>query len=163
VRITVEPAALADSDELRRFVVAAWRSDTVVAHEERIRPMELPGFVAVADRRIVGHVSYRVAGTACEVTSIVADPRGRGIGSRLMEAVERAAIDAGCARIWLTTTNDNLDALRFYQKRGFVLTALHAGAVERTRRLKPDIPLVGADGIPLRDEIELEMTLDGLA
>jgi hypothetical protein len=63
----------------------------------------------------------------------------------------------------LVTTNDNLNALRFYQKRGFVLVAVHRNALEVSRKLKPEIPLVGMDSIPLRDEIELEMMVDGAA
>ena len=66
---------------------------------------------------------------------------------------------AGCRRLWLITTNDNLAALRFYQRRGFELVAVHRRAVAAARRLKPEIPLVGAHGIPIRDEIELEMAL----
>jgi hypothetical protein len=63
----------------------------------------------------------------------------------------------GCARLWVITTNDNVDALRFYQRRGFCLVEVHRGAVDRSRvTLKPEIPAAGACGIPLRDEIELE-------
>ncbi len=63
-------------------------------------------------------------------------------------------------RLVVVTTNDNLNALRFYQKRGFILVQLRPNALARSRQLKPQIPLVGMDGIPLRDEIELEMDLD---
>ena len=49
--------------------------------------------------------------------------------------------------------------MRFYQKRGFVLVAVHRNALAESRRLKPEIPLIGIDDIPLRDEIELEMEL----
>ena len=56
----------------------------------------------------------------------------------------------------LTTTNDNVDALRFYQRHGFRLVELRPGAVDAARRLKPEIPATGAHGIPLRDELELE-------
>jgi ribosomal protein S18 acetylase RimI-like enzyme len=84
----------------------------------------------------------------------------RGIGTALIEAVKNAAREANCKRLWLITTNDNLNALRFYQKRGFVLVAIHRNALARSRQLKPEIPLVGAGGIPLRDEIELEMVLE---
>jgi RimJ/RimL family protein N-acetyltransferase len=77
----------------------------------------------------------------------------------LIEAVKNTARAAKCKRLWLITTNDNLNALRFYQKRGFVLVAVHRNALEISRQLKPEIPLFGADGIPLRDEIELEMIL----
>jgi GNAT superfamily N-acetyltransferase len=62
-------------------------------------------------------------------------------------------------RLRLTTTNDNLDALRFYQRRGFRLVALRPGAVDAARALKPEIPVTGAHGIPLRDELDLERAL----
>lgn len=67
---------------------------------------------------------------------------------------------AGCTRLWLVTTNDNLDALRFYQRRGFRLSRLRPGAVDLSRQtLKPEIPEVGTFGIAIRDELELELDL----
>ena len=78
---------------------------------------------------------------------------------RLLEAVVERARARACRRVWLITTNDNVDALRFYQRRGFTLVALHRGAMEQSRRLKPSIPEVGAHGIPIRDELELEQRL----
>ena len=87
-----------------------------------------------------------------EVLTLHAAERGRGVGTALIEA---AAERLG--RLWLITTNDNVDALRFYQRRGFRLVALHRGAVDESRaRLKPEIPETGDHGIPLRDELELE-------
>jgi hypothetical protein len=63
-------------------------------------------------------------------------------------------------RLWLVTTNDNVDALRFYQRRGFRLAELRPEAVTLSRRaLKPEIPMVGAHGIELRDELELDLEL----
>jgi hypothetical protein len=60
-------------------------------------------------------------------------------------------------RVWLVTTNDNLDALRFYQRRGFRIAQVRPGAVDETRKtLKPSIAEVGDFGIPIRDEIVLE-------
>ena len=85
---------------------------------------------------------------------------GRGIGSALIEIVRNMAVKEGCRRLWLITTNDNTAALRFYQKRGFHLVALHRNAVEQSRRLKPEIPETGNGGVPLRDEIELEIILE---
>jgi ribosomal protein S18 acetylase RimI-like enzyme len=160
VEIEIVVAGTVTDRELESFVRAAWGSDAVVAHGERLFPARLPGFVALTEGQIVGHASYRIVGDACELTSIVADPRGAGIGSRLMDEVIGASRMSGCRTIWLTTTNDNLDALRFYQRRGFRLIALRAGAVDKARRdLKPELPETGADGIPMRDELDLEMTL----
>lgn len=81
------------------------------------------------------------------------------MGTALMKAVESVAREAGCASIRLVTTNDNLKALHFYQRRGYVLVALHRDAVTRSRALKPEIPTTGNDDIPIRDEIELELIL----
>ena len=84
---------------------------------------------------------------------------GQGIGTALLEAVKLAAVEAGCNRLWVITTNDNWPALRYYQKRGFRLRAVYPDALDHSRKLKPEIPLFGLEGIPLRDEIELEMRL----
>ena len=116
-----------------------------------------PSLIAL-DPGLAGVLTYVVDGAECEILTLHAErPRG-GVGTALIEAVKAPARAAGCTRLWLITTNDNVDALRFYQRRGFRLAALHAGAVDDSRaRLKPEIPLVGDYGIPLRDELELHM------
>ena len=155
----VRPLQPADRDWVRRFTIERWGAETVVGHGTVYHPADLPGFFALVKGEPVGLVTYHLAGTDCEIVTIDSLRPGQGIGTTLIAKVEDAARQAGCRRVWLTTTNDNLDALRFYQKRGFVLTALHRGAVERARRVKPELPLVGDHGIPLRDEIELELPL----
>ena len=108
----------------------------------------------------MGAATYAIHGDACEVLTLHAGPRFAGTGSALLAAVEEVATDAGCRRLWLVTTNDNVDALRFYQRRGFRLAQLRAGAVDASREeLKPEIPALGDHGIPLRDELELELAL----
>jgi ribosomal protein S18 acetylase RimI-like enzyme len=162
--IEIRPASTVDPAALVEHVVAAWHDEAVVAHGERMYPARLPGFVALSGETIVGHVSYRADGRRCEVTSIEATPRQTGIGSMLMAAVVEAARDAAQRTLWLTTTNDNLDAIRFYQRRGFRLSVLRSGAVDRAREtLKPEIPVVGSYGIPMRDELDLELELTGSA
>jgi len=98
-------------------------------------------------------------GGDCEVVSLDSLRPCAGIGTSLIDAVKTAAAESGCGRLWLVTTNDNMNALRFYQKRGFVMVKINRNAIEFARSLKP-VPLVGAEGIPLRDEIELEMILE---
>jgi ribosomal protein S18 acetylase RimI-like enzyme len=123
---------------------------------ELIDVLALPGFVAERGGRRVGLVTYRVEGRACELAIIAAAERHQGVGTALLDALVEAV--HGCERIWLVTTNDNLDALRFYQRRGFRLAEVRPGAVDRARaELKPQISVVGAYGIPLRDELELEL------
>jgi ribosomal protein S18 acetylase RimI-like enzyme len=123
---------------------------------ELIDVLALPGFVAERDGRPAGLVTYRFTNDECELAFIAAFERHEGIGTALLEALLDAV--AGCDRIWLVTTNDNLEALRFYQRRGFALSALRPGAVDDSRRrLKSQISTVGDFGIPLRDELELEL------
>jgi len=120
---------------------------------ELVDMLALPGLVAEEDQDRAGILVYDVRGEACELAAIATAIGQRGVGTHLVEALKTKV----SGRIWLVTTNDNLDALRFYQRRGFVLAALRPGAVLQARqRLKPTIPETGAYGIPLRDEIELE-------
>ncbi|HEY8171104.1 MAG TPA: GNAT family N-acetyltransferase, partial [Candidatus Limnocylindria bacterium] len=154
------PAGTIDPDQLRAHVVQVWGADSVVAHGEVLLPAQLPGFVALEGERIAGHASYRLQAGACELTSIDADPPRQGVGTLLLDAVIGEARRAGCVTVWLTTTNDNLDALGFYQRRGFRLRALRPGAVNLARdTLKPEIPRIGSHGIPMHDELDLELVL----
>jgi ribosomal protein S18 acetylase RimI-like enzyme len=123
------------------------------------------GLLAVGARGApIGIVTWRVDddGRAAEISAIAvaADQRGRGIGGALLAGALDALRAGGVARAWLVTTNDNLVALSFYQRHGWRLAALRPGAVDELRRtVKPSIPELGEDGIPLRDELELELLL----
>ena len=120
----------------------------------------LEGFVAYRDSRRLGFATYRVENGQCELVTVDAFQRGQGVGSQLLEAVVRAAREQACERLWLITTNDNIDAIRFYQRRGMRIAAVYPRAIDEvSRKLKPSIPEVGNYQIPLRDELELELEL----
>jgi GNAT superfamily N-acetyltransferase len=105
-------------------------------------------------------LTYDVVGGDCEVLTLHVAQQWAGVGTLLISEVARIAVGLGCSRYWVVTTNDNIDAFRFYQRRGFCLAAVRCGAVEEARRsLKPNIPWIGNYGIPLRDEIELTQQL----
>jgi ribosomal protein S18 acetylase RimI-like enzyme len=124
---------------------------------ELVDVLALPGVVAGHDGALTGLATYRRAGTATELAVLVTEPPGKGLGTQLIDAVVEAI--AGTSRIWLVTTNDNVRALRFYQRRGFRIVGVEVGGVDRARKLKPSIPLVGDDGIELHDELILERRL----
>ena len=157
--VDIQPLTPADCDGVRNKIIGTWGAETVVVHETVYRPAELPGFIAKIEGEIAGLLTYHVKDKACEIVTLNAWREGIGVGTELIEAVKQAAGREKCRRLWLVTTNDNLPALRFYQRRGFVIAAVHVNAIEKDRRLKPEIPLTGMDGIPIRDEIELEMML----
>jgi GNAT superfamily N-acetyltransferase len=122
--------------------------------------MDHPALVAWVGHQVVGVATFVISEGDCELLTLHARSRFTGIGSALLTAVQDVARRAACTRLWVVTTNDNVDALRFYQRRGFRLARLRADAVNESRRtLKPEIPVVGSYGIELRDELELEMDL----
>lgn len=123
-------------------------------------PLALPGFVAWSKGARIGLATYRLDGEACELLTLDSATQNAGAGTALIEAVKRAAVDAGCRELWLITTNDNTHALRFYQRRGMRIREIRPGAVDRARAtIKPEIPERGNDGIPISDEIELVLPL----
>jgi ribosomal protein S18 acetylase RimI-like enzyme len=131
----------------------------VVTRGESYCPVELPGFVTIRDTNRVGLVTYHIEGQDCEIVTLNSMHPSMGIGSALISALVKVAKQEMCKRIWVITTNDNTGALRFYQKKGFVLVAVYRNAIKESRQIKPEIPLIGYDGIPIRDEIELEYVL----
>ena len=119
--------------------------------------LALPGFCAWLGDRILGVATYALDKDRAELAAIAvsSDQRFVGIGTALIEAVASTVAAQGGHELWLVTTNDNVDALRLYQRRGFHLARLHSLPVERARELKPTIPLLGRYGNPMRDELIL--------
>ncbi|HET6940487.1 MAG TPA: GNAT family N-acetyltransferase [Nocardioides sp.] len=157
--MTVRKGTAADAAAVAAFLER--HGSTVVArHGELLDATDRPALMVEDQDRLVGLLTYVVDGTDCEVLTLHADPPQTGVGTELIEAVAEVAAGCGCHRLWLITTNDNVGALRFYQRRGFRLVGLHPGAVDRSRReLKPQIPEVAENGIPIRDELDLERPL----
>jgi ribosomal protein S18 acetylase RimI-like enzyme len=150
-----------DHDWIARWATERWGKDLMVAHGTVYRISELPGFVARVQGEVIGLVTYHILENACEIVSMDSTRPGGAVGSSLLEAVKTVAQHHACTRLWLITTDDNFEALRFYQKRGFRVVAIHPDAVAKARVLEPEIPLIGDSGSPIRDEIELEWCAQG--
>jgi DNA-3-methyladenine glycosylase I len=148
-----------DLPRLRQFWKQNWGDEFVVAHGVIYHPDTLDGFIAFDDKEWVGEITYSFTEDGCEIVSLDSMREGQGLGTKLIHAVMEEARKHDCKRVFLITTNDNLNALGFYQKRGFEMVKINRGAVNESRKIKPSIPLVGMNNIPLRDEIELEIIL----
>lgn len=165
----VRPATESDRSQLESLQTETWGEAVVAANGRLYDLRDFPTLIALdAEGRIVGALAYEITGDAnsddmtggeMEVVSIEASVRHGGVGTRLLDAATEIALAANLRRLWLITTNDNIDALRFYQRRGLRLQELRPGAVNRSRRLKPGIPMTGEYGIPIRDEIVLARDL----
>ena len=157
---SIQQLTEADRPALRKFWQQHW-DGLMIVDGRAYTGDDLDGFVAIENDAWLGLATFIVEGDHCEIISLDSLREGEGIGTALIKEVEKEARKLGCARLVIATTNDNTRALRLYQKCGFELTTLRRRAVEESRKLKPSIPLIGSDGIPMRDELELEMRLDG--
>jgi ribosomal protein S18 acetylase RimI-like enzyme len=157
--LRIRPIRRGDTDRVASLLTSSWGSTIVVSCGVRHDAGRLPAFIAERHGEVVGLLTYAVDGDAMEVVTVDALERRVRVGSELLAAAVAAARARGLRRVRLVTTNDNLDALRFYQRRGMRISNVHRGAVDRARALKPSIPTVGEHGIEVHDEIELEFLL----
>ena len=135
--------------------------DLVVSRDVVHSPAELPGFICVEGSERVGLATFKIENDQCELVTLDALCQWCGVGTAVVEAVGEAAMGAGGERIWAITTNDKLGALRCFQRREFQVSVVRPNGMESIRKLKPGVPMTGHFGIPIRDEIELEKSLDG--
>lgn len=121
----------------------------------------LPGYVALSNDKRAGLVTYRFQEKECEIVTLISTETGQGVGGALVDEVKKMALVKDCERIWTIITNDQLRSLRFLQKRGFSMVRVYRDAVLESRGLISGIPISGENGIPIRDQIELELVLEG--
>lgn len=157
---TIRPLTTADREWVTYQLTTQWGSPLIVRQGEQIRAERLPGWIAEFQGKLAGLATYLIRGRDCEIVTLHSLVGGIGIGSTLIDTVCQLATLQCCQRVWLITTNDNLHALGFYQRRGFCLVKIYPGEVDESRKVKPQIPLIGMNRIPIRDEIELELRLD---
>ena len=144
---------------VNQFFIDNWFSTDMSVRGEIIDGTKLDGFLLQEDSKIIGLVTYKFYENICEIISLDSKKENIGIGSALLKEAEKVATDNDCKKMRLITTNDNMRALQFYQKRGYCLTKLYPNAMDEVRKVKPSVPELGDNDIPLRDEIELEKIL----
>lgn len=145
-----------DHNWMMNLWLSEWGGETMVSKGKTYRFQDLDSVVAWADGIRVGAATYHLDTDGCELLSINATVEGLGVGSALISSIEQAVQKVGIGRMWLITSNDNLDALRFYQRRGYRIIAVYPNAIDEERKKKPTIPQVGYYEIPIHDELELE-------
>jgi N-acetylglutamate synthase-like GNAT family acetyltransferase len=157
----LRPIEEEDREKIRQFIRGFWFSEKMVARGQVHYPAEQSGFLIEKGEEIVGLITYLKRETEMEITMLDSRIRSQGLGTKLVEAVVAEAQKQNCSRLWLVTTNDNIRAIHFYQKRRFDLVKLHHDSMKENRKLKPGIPDTGFAGIPIRHELEFEWVKGG--
>ena len=148
-----------DHSEISETVKKLWGNEIIVVHGEIFNTSTLEGLKAILGEQIIGFLHYQIRKKECEILTLASLEERQGVGSALIDAVEIIASEQGCRMLSVTTTNDNLHALGFYQRRDFHLAALYPGIVNASRRVKPTIPEIGDNNIPIRDELHLKINI----
>ncbi len=170
---TIRPLERSDREWVAHFLDERWGTTQIVSLGKAVYGHLLPGFIAERTNSnsaeeppseankvdYIGLITIHADENGCEITTLDSLSEAVGVGTALVEAVENWAREVGIRRLWLVTTNDNLAALKFWQKRGYHLVTVHRDAIDQARRIKPQIPIIGLEGITIRDEIELEKRL----
>ncbi len=148
-----------DREEVASFIQKHWQSQVVMSQGRKFYPHKEEGLLERRDDKLVGLLSYRIEDDAMEIFTLNSTLVGVGIGASLMlDAIEKAR-SKGCTRVFLTTTNDRLRAIGFYQRLGFRMVAINLGVVDEARKAKPEIPEFGERNVRMRDEIVMELSL----
>lgn len=144
---------------INAFIRQHWYTTTMIIRGKEIDMTKTEGFYFSKGKDIVGLITYIVYDNILEITSLDSLLENQGIGSKLLKTVIHEAKEKKVQKIVLITTNDNINAIKFYQKRGFDMARLFRNALDISRKLKPEIPLIGENSIPLRHEIEFELLI----
>jgi len=151
------------NDDLRQdavtFSSVTFGGDLVVSRGQVHHLKDLNGFVFIENNKIMASIFYDINNQECEIVFLESKLEGRGIGGQLIQYVVDKGKLLNCRRVWLITSNDNVKAIRFYQKRGFDLVSIHRNAITEARKLKPSIPMFGFDDIAIKHEVEFEFVI----
>lgn len=158
-KLTIRSASPNDHQWLEELMNKEWGGLPLVIRGKKYNPLHLNGIIAENSEGIAGFLFYELRDTNCEIIVFEVFNKFQGTGTALLDALKTLAKENNCHRLYLMTTNDNLDALRFYQKRGFHICGIYLDSVKLSRKIKPTIGMIGDYGIPVRDEIDLELLL----
>lgn len=153
--VFIRPSEEKDKAWVQQFIIKEWGANKIVTNGSVYTPSLLSGLLAIQEEQPVGLLTYKIEENICKIVTLNAIEMHKGIGTALIEEIIRLSKEKGLQEISVITTNDNIDGLRFYQKRGFAIKVVRINELENSRKLKPEIPLLGNYDIPLRDEIEL--------
>jgi len=161
-RLSLPPVLVRQAaPEDREPSLALFRHDfgraAIVAFGEVMTLENHPAIVAEMKGELAGALAYRLQPGAFQIIALATDPMWQrsGVASHLVGEAELLTRRHGLSRLVFATTNDNLPALYFYQRRGWTITEVAAGAMIT----RSPAAHVGFAGIPVRDEIRLEKRL----
>lgn len=157
--MNIQPIDIQYRDDVNTILKREWNCPPSVSRGNAIDTTQSPGFISLSGNNINGVITYNIKDLECEIVTLNSFEENKGVGTALINTVYSVAKANNCKRLWLITTNDDIDAIRFYQIKGFEWVATHTNAMDVSRKIKPSIPLAGMYNIPIKHELEFEIKL----
>jgi len=155
--VLVREATDADRVAARELFARDFGRTKIVAYGAVMDIDQMPALVAVRYADPSGALAYRLHGDALHIVALATDPMWQrsGVGGHLVAEAELIARRLNLRRLVVSTTNDNLPALYFYQRRGYRMTDFVPSSII----MHTGQEVAGFAGIPVRDEVRLEKLL----
>lgn len=153
-KIKIQPITKKNREIVNEILLKEWNSLFMIVRGKKISLNEIDGIIAYDGENIIGIITYLLYDDTLEIISLNSLYEGKGIGTLLIEEVKKKTREEGKSNIKVITTNDNINAIKFYQRRSFIISNVYINSIEKYRKIKPNIPQKGIFDIPIRDEIE---------
>jgi len=146
-----------EREKIQEFVQRFWGEQEQLSFDRKIMVAELPAYVAKVENNIIGFISFTEADDTVIIVALGMLPQyqSAGVGRSLIEKVEGEAKRMLKKRLLVSTSNDDLPALAFYQSLGFQIYEVKPNVIAE----KHGEILEGIGGLPVRDELRLQKIL----
>lgn len=146
-----------EKEKIRELVKRFWGEEEQLTFDTRFIVAELPAYASRTEEEIIGFASYAEAKDALIIVALGILPKhqGFGVGKSLVKNIEAEAKRLRKKKLLVSTSNDDLPALAFYQSLGFQIYEVKPNVIAE----KHGKILKGIGGLPVRDELRLQKTL----
>ena len=143
--------------KIREIVQRFWGEEEQLTFDRKFIVTELPTYLEKSGNDIIGFVSFAEVDDAITIVALGILPKyqNAGVGKSLIEKVEAETKRLGKKKLLVSTSNDDLPALAFYQFLGFQIYEVKPNVIAE----KHGMVLKGIGGLPIRDELRLQKLL----
>ncbi len=146
-----------EKKRIRELVQRFWGEKEQLTFDRKFIVAELPTYAAKLGNNIIGFISFTEVDDATILVALGVLPKyqSSGVGKSLIAKVEAEAKRRTKKKLLVSTSNDDLPALAFYQSLGFQIYEVKPNVIaEKHGRV-----FEGIGGLPVRDELRLQKTL----
>lgn len=142
-----------EKDSIMAKIKTNWGSTSIVYSGMVYDLNTLKGIALKNNDIIVSILFYQVINKELNIILLESFVKRKGFGRIILQKIKEISKGNKYKRIIVTTTNDNIDAIKFYQLNEFDIIEVKFNAVDLSRKIKPEIPSVGNYGIKIKHEL----------